>query len=148
MTAHEPRRTSGTTVAVLIVTIAAVIRGIFATIITLPPDETYYWEWSRHLAGGFFDHPPAIAVLIRAGTALFGATPFGVRVGSVCVGWAASLLLVMLARRLADERAAIVAAIALCCMPLAAAGLVLATPDAPLLLSLYTHLTLPTNREV
>ena len=133
MTAHEPRRTSGTTVAVLIVTIAAVIRGIFATIITLPPDETYYWEWSRHLAGGFFDHPPAIAVLIRAGTALFGDTPFGVRVGSVCVGWAASLLLVMLARRLADERAAIVAAIALCCMPLAAAGLVLATPDAPLL---------------
>ncbi|HKV49626.1 MAG TPA: glycosyltransferase family 39 protein [Gemmatimonadaceae bacterium] len=124
---------SGTSIAVLIVTVAAVIRGIFATIITLPPDETYYWEWSRHLAGGFFDHPPAIAVLIRAGTALFGVTPFGVRVGSVCVGWAASLLLVLLARRLANERAAIIAAVALCCMPLAAAGLVLATPDAPLL---------------
>lgn len=126
-------RTSGMTVAVLIVTVAAVIRGIFATIITLPPDETYYWEWSRHLAGGFFDHPPAIAVLIRAGTTLFGVTPFGIRVGSVCVGWAASLLLAMLARRLAGDRAAIVAAVALCCMPLAAAGLVLATPDAPLL---------------
>lgn len=136
MTTQRFGRTSGTTVAVLIVTIAAVIRGVFATIITLPPDETYYWEWSRHLAGGYFDHPPAIAVLIRAGTALFGATPFGIRVGSVCVGWAALLLLVMLARRLADDRAAIVAAVALCCMPLAAAGLVLATPDAPLLFAI------------
>jgi 4-amino-4-deoxy-L-arabinose transferase-like glycosyltransferase len=121
------------TIALVIVTVAALIRGIFATIITLPPDETYYWEWSRHLAGGFFDHPPAIAVLIRAGTAMFGVTPLGVRIGSVCVGWAASVLLVLLARRLADDRAAIVAALALCCMPLAAAGLVLATPDAPLL---------------
>lgn len=130
---RESGRTSDTSIAILIVTVAAVIRGIFATIITLPPDETYYWEWSRHLAGGFFDHPPAIAVLIRAGTAVFGATPFGVRIASVCVGWAASVLLVLLARRLADDRAAIVAAIALCCMPLAAAGLVLATPDAPLL---------------
>jgi 4-amino-4-deoxy-L-arabinose transferase-like glycosyltransferase len=133
MTAQQSRRMSGAAIAVLIVTVAAVIRAIFATIIALPPDETYYWEWSRHLAGGFFDHPPAIAVLIRAGTSLFGATPFGVRIGSVCVGWAASVFLVLLARRLADERAAIIAAVALCCMPLAAAGLVLATPDAPLL---------------
>ena len=133
MTDGQPVRSGGTSAALLIVTAAAIIRAVFATIITLPPDETYYWEWSRHLAGGFFDHPPAIALLIRAGTAVFGPTPFGVRVGSVCVGWAASVMLVLLARRLADDRAAVVAALALCCMPLAAAGLVLATPDAPLL---------------
>ena len=42
-------------------------------------DEPYYWLWSRHLAWGYYDHPPAIAVLIRAGTALFGLTEFGVR---------------------------------------------------------------------
>ena len=119
--------------AMLIVTVAAVVRGVFAVLITLPPDETYYWEWSRHLASGYFDHPPVVALLIRLGTALFGVTPLGVRIGSVCAGWAASVMLVLLARRLAGGRAALVAAIALCCMPLAAAGLVLATPDAPLL---------------
>src|SRR6185312_4327338 len=86
-----------------------------------------------HLASGYFDHPPVVALLIRLGTALFGVTPLGVRIGSVCAGWAASVMLVLLARRLAGGRAALVAAIALCCMPLAAAGLVLATPDAPLL---------------
>lgn len=42
-------------------------------------DEPYYWLWSRHLAWGYYDHPPAVAVLIRAGTALFGDTEFGVR---------------------------------------------------------------------
>ena len=35
-------------------------------------DEAYYWLWSRHLAAGYFDHPPAIAFLIRFGTAIFG----------------------------------------------------------------------------
>jgi len=133
VTDRTARRPSGTTLAMFIVSIAAVIRGIFAGIITLPPDETYYWEWSRHLAGGYFDHPPAVAILIRLGTALFGVTPLGVRIGSVCAGWAASVMLVLLARRLAGDRAALIAAIAVCCMPLAAAGLVLATPDAPLL---------------
>jgi len=42
-------------------------------------DELYYWMWSKHLAWGYYDHPPAIAALIRAGTALFGDTEFGVR---------------------------------------------------------------------
>ena len=34
-------------------------------------DEAYYWVYSRFPAWGYFDHPPMIAVLIRAGYALF-----------------------------------------------------------------------------
>ena len=64
-------------------------------------DEVYYWLWSRHLAFGYYDHPPAIAYVIRAGTALFGDTAFGARCGGIalasvatlCVGRTASLLL-------------------------------------------------------
>jgi hypothetical protein len=37
-------------------------------------DEAYYWVWSQHLAWGFFDHPPAIAAIIRMGTAVLGGT--------------------------------------------------------------------------
>src|SRR5512146_3273501 len=105
------RRDSALGYAVALITIAAVVRLIFATIITLPPDETYYWEWSRHLAAGYFDHPPAIALLIRAGTRLFGVSPLGVRIGSVAAGWVAALCLVLLARRIAGDRAACVAAV-------------------------------------
>jgi hypothetical protein len=53
----------------------------------------------------------------------------------VLAGWGTSICLVLLARRLAGGDAALRAAVIISCMPLAAAGLVLATPDAPLLLA-------------
>jgi len=28
-------------------------------------DEMYYWDWSRHLAAGYFDHPPMVRVLAQ-----------------------------------------------------------------------------------
>jgi len=129
-----PRDTRWTT-AVSIVSAAAMIRLVFAAVLPVFPDEAYYWEWSRRLAAGYFDHPPAVAVLIRFGTTLLGPTPIGIRLGSIIAGWIASLFTIMIARRLAggDASIAIRAAIIMSVLPLAAAGLVLATPDAPLL---------------
>jgi 4-amino-4-deoxy-L-arabinose transferase-like glycosyltransferase len=121
------------------VTIAAtLVRLLFAARLPLFPDETYYWDWSRRLAGGYFDHPPMIAVLIRAGTALAGSlgaepTALAVRVFPVLAGGVAALAAAVTARRIAGARAGMFAALAFAIMPLAAAGLVLATPDAPLL---------------
>ena len=124
--------------AVLIVSAAAVVRLIFAAIIPLFPDETYYWEWSRHLAPGYFDHPGGIAWLVRAGGVLlapFGASAsqIGVRLGAIVAGWIAALATVATSRRLGGDDAALRAAIVITVMPLAAAGLILATPDAPVL---------------
>ena len=116
-------------------TIAAAVRLLLAATVPLVPDETYYWEWSRRLASGYFDHPGAIAHLIHAGSAIAGVTPLGVRLGAVAAGWLTSLCLVILTRRLSDDAGALRAAVIISCMPFAAAGLALATPDAPLLLS-------------
>lgn len=121
-------------IALAVVTLAAAIRLAFAAVIPLAPDETYYWEWSRRLAAGYFDHPPAIAFLIRGGTALLGDTPLGVRLLPVLAGWGASLLLLALALRLGGAHAALRAAVIVTCIPLAAVGLVVATPSAPLML--------------
>lgn len=141
-----------TTLAAVIVVAAALARLALAAVVPLFPDETYYWDWSRHLAAGYFDHPGAIAVLIRAGTVVFGSTALGVRASVVLVGAIASWALVVLTRDLetADAsvdapvdasvgatsplhtptvRAALVASI----VPVALVGFVLATPDAPLL---------------
>ncbi len=104
-----------------------------AAVIAPMPDETYYWEWSRRLAGGYFDHPPAIALAIRAGTAVFGDSAFGIRVVPVLLGLIAVLAAIALARRVGGDRAALRASVVLACVPLAGAGLVLATPDVPLL---------------
>jgi 4-amino-4-deoxy-L-arabinose transferase-like glycosyltransferase len=125
--------------AALAITVAAtLVKLAFAAWLPLFPDETYYWDWSRHLAGGYFDHPPMIALLIRAGTslaALFGAapSPFAIRFFPVLAGALASLAAVGIARRIAGDRAARTAALVFALMPLAASGLVLATPDSPLL---------------
>jgi len=112
---------------------AAAVRLVLAGIVPLLPDETYYWEWSRRPAASYFDHPPAIAAVIAFGTALFGDTRIGVRLGSVLLSVIGSVAAIALARRIGGSRAALVASIGLAVMPMAAAGLLLATPDAPLL---------------
>ena len=139
---REPRADAGRVIdpasrvwpqAIAVVLVSTLVRLVIATFTPLFPDETYYWEWSRRLAAGYFDHPPAIAWLIHAGTLVDGDTPLGVRVGSVLVGGIAMLFLCAAARRLAGNRAALLTAVAFAVMPLSAAGLVLATPDAPML---------------
>ena len=122
----------------LIVALATLLRLILAAGVPLFPDETYYWAWSRHLAAGYFDHPPGIALLIRAGTIVLGDTRLGVRIGAVLAGAVASWAMVILARRLAtraveDEATSIRMAWLTLYIPIAFVGFVLATPDAPLL---------------
>src|ERR1700761_2577320 len=36
----------------------------------LHADEAYYWIYSRFLDWGYFDHPPIVALFIRAGDSL------------------------------------------------------------------------------
>jgi 4-amino-4-deoxy-L-arabinose transferase-like glycosyltransferase len=126
------RERDGWRAAVLTCILAGLARLVIAATTPLFPDETYYWEWSRHLAAGYFDHPPVIAWITAFGCALFGDTPLGVRFGSVVMGTVASLALVASARRLAGGDGALLLALAFALMPLSAAGLVLATPDAAL----------------
>ncbi len=123
----------------LAITLAAtVVRLLFAALLPLFPDETYYWDWSRHLAPGYFDHPPVIAVLIALGTSLSalvggGPSPFAIRMMPVLAGSASTLFAALIARRLGGGAAARTAALVFAVMPLAASGLVIATPDSPLL---------------
>ncbi len=123
----------------VLITIAATLIRLFIGILLSPyPDETYYWDWSRHMATGYFDHPPAIAYMIGAGeklAAVFGgqASTLTIRFFPVLAGGAAALFAAMVARRLGGGQSARRAAMLFAVMPIAASGLILATPDAPLL---------------
>ena len=48
----------------------------------LDDDEAYYWVYSKFLAWGYFDHPPMIALMIKAGYFFF-KNELGVRLFSV-----------------------------------------------------------------
>jgi 4-amino-4-deoxy-L-arabinose transferase-like glycosyltransferase len=67
-----------------------VLRLVMAALLPLSADEAYYWLWSRHLAAGYYDHPPAIALVIRFGTLLLGDSELGVRLGGVLLSILAS----------------------------------------------------------
>ena len=114
--------------------IAAVVRLALGAFIPLAPDEAYYWDWSRHLAAGYFDHPPAIAILVRGGTMLLGDTPLGVRLLPQLAALVAMFVSVSLASRVGGPLGARWAALTTTALPIAAVGLLVATPDAPLLM--------------
>jgi 4-amino-4-deoxy-L-arabinose transferase-like glycosyltransferase len=96
-------------------------------------DEAYYTLWSRSLSFGYLDHPPMVALLIRASTSLFGGSELGVRALSLLVVGAMPALIAFIAWRLfsSAEKAAL-AALMWIAMPLVSIGAVFVTPDAPL----------------
>ena len=112
---------------------AEVIWILAAFWIPLFPDEMYYWEWSRHLAAGYFDHPPAIAWLIRGGTLLLGSTAIGVRLPSIICGMIAALGVQASAGEIGGVEARVRATAIFVTLPLLSGVFILATPDAPLL---------------
>src|SRR5882757_11234201 len=99
-------------------------------------DEAYYWMWSKHLAGGYYDHPPMVAFVIRAGTAIAGDTEFGVRLVSILLALPMSLAVYQTAGILfGGRRVAATATILLNITLMAAVGTLIVTPDAPLLVA-------------
>src|ERR1700750_117950 len=59
------------------------LRLLAAAFTPITFDEAYYWMWSKNLAGGYYDHPPMVAYVIRAGTMIAGDTELGVRLVSI-----------------------------------------------------------------
>src|SRR5678815_1110232 len=81
-------------------------------------DEAHYWMWSERLAPAYFSKGPGIAFAIRASTAVFGATEFGIRFFSPVLAAATSLLLFYFARRLFSGTAGLWAVLALNATPI------------------------------
>ncbi|QPF82639.1 glycosyltransferase family 39 protein [Bradyrhizobium genosp. L] len=99
-------------------------------------DEAYYWMWSKSLAGGYYDHPPMVALVIRLGTMIAGDTPFGVRLVSILLALPMSWAIYRAAAILfGGSRVAASAAILLNVTLMAAVGTLIVTPDAPLLVA-------------
>lgn len=92
-------------------------------------DEAHYWMWSERLAPSYFSKGPGIAFAIRASTAIFGATEFGVRFWSPILGAGTSLLLYYFARRLFNATAGFWVVLAINAIPLFNVGNLVMTID-------------------
>ncbi len=110
------------------------LRLLVAARAPLSADEAYYWVWSKALAAGYLDHPPMVALWIRAGCAVAGDTALGVRLLGPVSALLGTLLLARAAEDLCPGRRAGVAASVLLNATLAlGVGAVVMTPDTPLL---------------
>ncbi|HET7083916.1 MAG TPA: glycosyltransferase family 39 protein [Rhizomicrobium sp.] len=108
------------------------LRAVLAVQLPLSADEAYYWLWSKRLAAGYFDHPPAIAWLIHAGTTVFGDTPLGVRFWGIVLSLPASWFVWRAAELLLrDAGRAALAALFFNLTLMASVELLAATPDMP-----------------
>jgi 4-amino-4-deoxy-L-arabinose transferase-like glycosyltransferase len=112
------------------------LRLVAAALTPITFDEAYYWTWSKHLAGGYYDHPPMVAVVIRLGTLIAGDTEFGVRLVSILLALPMSWAIYQAAAILfGSRRVAASSAILLNITLMAAVGTMIVTPDAPLLVA-------------
>jgi dolichol-phosphate mannosyltransferase len=114
------------------VAIAFSLRAIYGARVELMPEEAYYWNYAQHLDFGYLDHPPMVAWLIWAGTALFGNGEFGVRLGALCCGLATTFFMYRLTRNLFGTPSALVSVVLVQTLPFFFLSGMLMTPDAPL----------------
>src|SRR4051794_35212750 len=133
MSPNDARLVSTT---IWIVVALVVMRLVAAAVTPLTFDEAYYWTWSKHLAGGYYDHPPMVAYVIRAGTSIAGDTEFGVRLVSILLALPMSFAIWRSAAILfGGLQVAASATVLLNITLMAAVGTLIVTPDAPLLVA-------------
>jgi 4-amino-4-deoxy-L-arabinose transferase-like glycosyltransferase len=129
---NEARLVRNTALAILAL---VALRLAAAAWTPLTFDEAYYWMWSKHLAGGYYDHPPGVALVIRLGTMIAGDTELGVRLVSILLALPMSWAVYRTASILFGVRLAATAAILLNVTLMAAVGTLIVTPDSPLLVA-------------
>jgi dolichol-phosphate mannosyltransferase len=115
-----------------IVAFVVLLRLIYLGQAQLIPDEAYYWTYAQHMDLSFYDHPPMVAWLIWLGTAIFGNTEFGVRIGAFVCGLITMGYLYALARNLYDKTTAMRTVLLLAVLPFYFATGMVMTADAPL----------------
>jgi 4-amino-4-deoxy-L-arabinose transferase-like glycosyltransferase len=131
----ERQRPGGTITALAIVTgLLLLIRLWLDRHLEVMFDEAYYALWSKNLAWCYLDHPPMVALWIRASTWLFGDQEFGIRALGTLAAAAGGPLVYLVSLRLFENRSeAAFAGLLYCSMLLIAAGAIIITPDTPLL---------------
>src|SRR5579863_9649967 len=128
--AHLVRNAALTVIALVLLRLV----GAAWTPITF--DEAYYWIWARNLALSYYDHPPAVALVIRLGIMIAGDNELGIRLVSILLALPMSYAVYRAAEILfGGTRVAANAAILLNVTLMAAVGTLIVTPDSPLLVA-------------
>jgi len=118
--------------AVGLIAYTVLLRLTYLGLPDLLPEEAYYWNYAQHPALSYLDHPPMVAWLIGLGTAAFGDTEFGVRIGAFLCWLVTAGFSFALARDLFGKGTALTAVLLTAVLPFFFLFGFFTTPDAPL----------------
>lgn len=120
--------------------------GQHFSIVDLDIEEAQYWDWSRHLAFGYFSKPPLIAWVNALSGAVCGSSPECIRSPAPLFYFGTSLLVFLATRELYGARAALWAGFACALAPGVSFSARIMTTDVLLLffwaLALYAYVRL------
>lgn len=116
----------------LIIFYTILLRTLYIGGYELIQEEAYYWNYSQHLAMGYLDHPPMVALLIWLGTHLFGNSELGVRFGAFLCWFITAWFSYRLTLSVLDRKTALNALVLIASLPLFFGTALVITPDAPL----------------
>ena len=108
------------------------LRLVYLGNFDLMQEEAYYWNYAQHLAAGYLDHPPVVALLIKLGTQLFGDSQLGVRLGAFACWFVTAFFAYQLTKIIFNKENALRALILVATLPIFFGVGVVMTPDAPL----------------
>ncbi len=91
-------------------------------------DEAYYWVYTQFPDWGYFDHPPMVALLIKAGYAIFH-NELGVRFFIVLLNTAT----IFITQQLLAKKDPYLFYAIVCSIAIVQIGGIIAVPDIPLL---------------
>src|SRR5262245_36674388 len=120
----------------MLIVITGLVRVAWTASLDLGNDEAYHYLFSVHRDWSYFDHPPMLALVERAGIELCGGTvsAFSLRLGFILLFGASTWLMARLSARYYGERAGLLAALALNVTAYhTSAAAAFALPDGPLL---------------
>lgn len=110
----------------VLLTLVVGIKNIY---VPLHPDETYYWQWSRHLALSYFDGPPLVAYVMHGFIALFSMSGIVVKLSAILCTSMGVFFVYRLAKVLFDEKTAYAALVILILSPSVQYFYLFSTPD-------------------
>ena len=120
---------SPATAAILVIAVVTIFRLFYCVWLPILPDETYYFQWAKHLDASYYSKGPAVAYTIAAGTALFGGNNMGIRFFAVLLSAGTAWQIFLLSRRWFDSTTGLIAVLVAGVVPLYALGAVVMTID-------------------
>jgi 4-amino-4-deoxy-L-arabinose transferase-like glycosyltransferase len=97
-------------------------------------DESYYYNWAKHMDWGYYSKPPMLSALIYVTTGLFGESQVALKIGAMLLYPVTTFVIYLIALELFDKRVAIYSALVFFTLPSVWLSSMIISTDVVLLL--------------